>query len=84
MEMVFCFCRECLKALDRLCHESDTTPAFLNAYSVPKCADCGKTRKLVGTRKFQVELMNVEEKDSVHLFTEFIVVRYIKEASETE
>ena len=80
MEMIFCFCGECLSALDPLA--SDTIPAFLYAYPQPKCANCGKNRKLVGTRKFEVDLVGYTEKNGVCQHTEYKVVRYIAETSE--
>ena len=45
----------------------------------PKCATCDRKRKMAGTRKFEVDLMNVEEKDGVHQYTEFAVIQYIGE-----
>ena len=79
MEMIFCFCRKCLNELDRLYSETRDLPAFLYAYSDPKCAICDRKRKMAGTRKFEVDLMNVEEKDGVHQYTEFAVIQYIGE-----
>ena len=32
MEMVFCFCQNCLDEIDRLCREADTLPAYLNIF----------------------------------------------------
>ena len=82
MEMVFCFCQKCLDEIDRLCREVDTLPAYLNAYSGQLCANCGRKLKIVGTRKFEVELQNVQEQDGVHQYTEFAVLRYIPEPSQ--
>ena len=79
MEMIFCFCQACLTAFDRNYSDKGEFPAFLNAYADPKCASCGQKGEMAGTRKFAVELANVEETDGVHQFTEFAVIRYIEE-----
>ena len=79
MEMIFCFCQECLLAFDRNYAEKAELPAYLNAYAAPKCASCGQEGKMVDTRKFEVELANIEEINGVHQFTEFSVIRYIEE-----
>ena len=83
MEMIFCFCGECLSALDPVSREPDTIPACLYAYPQPKCADCGEKRKLEGTRKFEVDFVACIEKNGIHQHTEYSVVRYIVEAPET-
>jgi len=80
MEMIFCFCQKCLDEIDRLHSEGGMLPAFLNAYSGQLCANCGRQLQLVGTRKFEVEMLNVQEQDGVHQYTEFAVLRFIPEA----
>ena len=82
MEMLFGFCQTCLNALDRNYTTNGEFPAYLYAYGEPKCASCDRKSKIVGTRKFAVELANVEEKDGVHQYSEFAVIRYIKESSD--
>ena len=79
MEMVFCFCRACLDEIDRLYREGETLPEYLNAYTDRLCANCGRKLEIVGTRKFEVELINVQEQDGVHQYTEFEVMRFIPE-----
>ena len=79
MELIFCFCRQCFRYLEGLHRKDGSFPAWLNAYSDARCANCGRKRKMAGTRKFSVELMNVEEKDGIHQYTEFAVIRYIEE-----
>ena len=82
MEMIFCFCQKCLDEIDRGCRETDSLPEYLNAYSDQLCSNCGRQLKMAGTRKFEVELLNVQEQDGVHQYTEFAVIRYIADASE--
>ena len=81
MEMIFCFCQKCLDEIDRLCRESEPLPAYLNAYSGPFCSNCGRQLKMAGTRKFEVEMLNVQEQDGVHQYTEYAVLRFIAEPS---
>ena len=78
MEMVFCFCEACIKELDQMTTE-DLMPAFLNAYSDAICANCDTQGEMADTRKFEVELVKVNEKDGVHQYTEFSVIRMIQE-----
>ena len=79
MEMVFCFCQRCLTDIDRDYAENGEFPAYLNASGEPRCACCGRKRKMAGTRTFEVELANVEEKKGFHQYTEYVVIRYIGE-----
>ena len=78
MEMVFCFCEACLNELDEL-DAGGLLPSYLNAYSAAICANCNTEAVMVGTRKFEVALANVEAKDGVHQYTEFSVIRVIQE-----
>ena len=79
MEMVFCFCQKCLDEIDRLYREGETLPEYLNAYTDQLCANCGRKLEIVGTRKFEVEMLNIQEQDGVHQYTEFEVLRFIPE-----
>ena len=82
MEMIFCFCQKCLDEIDRLCRDPNTVPAFLNAYSRPLCANCGKQLEIAGTRKFEVDFINAVEQDGVHQYTEYMVKHYITDLSQ--
>ena len=82
MEMIFCFCQKCLDEIDRANREADSLPDYLNAYSDQLCSNCGRQLKMAGTRKFEVEMLNFQEQDGVHLFTEYAVLRHIAEPTE--
>lgn len=78
MEIVFCFCEACIKALDELDAEG-LMPAYLNAYGDAICANCDMEGEMVGIRKFEVDLVSVEAKDGVHQYTEFRVISMVSE-----